>query len=65
MIYVLHELTLSSIRKICLRLFPTTPGILLAEYLLIPILVIAGCMIAGMLFKKIIPKVYVMSTGER
>lgn len=65
MIYVLHELTLSSIRKICLRLFPTTPGILLAEYLLIPILVIAGCMIAGMFFKKIIPKVYVMSTGER
>ena len=65
MIYVTHEMTLSSLKKICLRLLPTEPVWLLAEYLLLPIIVIAGCSIAGVAFRKIAPKVYAVATGGR
>lgn len=64
-IYVFHELTLSSVRKICQRLFLATPLILCAEYLMIPILVITGCIIAGIVLKKIMPRLYIVLTGER
>ena len=64
-IYVFHELTLSSVRKICQRLFPATPLILCAEYLMIPILGITGCIIAGIVLKKIMPRLYIVLTGER
>lgn len=64
-IYVFHELTLSSVRKICQRLLPVTPLILCAEYLMIPILVITGCIIAGMVLKRIMPGLYTVLTGER
>lgn len=64
-IYVFHELTLFSVRKICQRLFPATPLILCAEYLMIPILVITGCIIAGIVLKKIMPRLYIVLTGER
>lgn len=65
MIYVLHELTLSSIRKVCLRLLPTSPGNLLLEYLLIPISVMTGCILTGMILKKCMPRLYLFVTGER
>lgn len=64
-IFVFHELTLSSIKKVCLRLFPTIPGFLLAEYMLIPIFVVALCMIVGSIFKKILPGLYDLTTGMR
>ena len=65
MIYVLHEMTLTSIRKICLRLLPTNPINLLLEYLLIPMSVITGCIIAGIILKKCMPGLYLFVTGER
>lgn len=64
-IFVLHEFTLSSVRKVCIRMLPTSPGWLLAEYVLIPALVIAGCMAAGIVFKKLMPGLYKLSTGGR
>lgn len=62
MIYVLHELTLTSIRKVCLRLLPTNP---LLEYLLIPISVITGCIITGIILKKCMLRLYLFVAGER
>lgn len=64
-IYVLHEMTLSSVRKICFRLLPATPLFWFLEYMLIPIAVIAGCILAGMVFKRLTPGLYRFSTGER
>lgn len=64
-IYVLHELTLSSVRKVCIRLLPTSPVWLFSEYVLIPVFVITGCMAAGIIFKKLIPGLYMLSTGGR
>ena len=64
-IYVLHELTLSSVRKVCIRLLPTSPAWLFSEYVLIPAVVITGCMVAGVIFKKFMPGAYMLSTGGR
>lgn len=65
MIYVLHEMTLSSVRKLCFRLLPAKPLFWLLEYLLIPIGVMAGCILAGNIFKKVLPGWYRIATGER
>ncbi len=65
MVYVLHELTLSCVKKVCLRFLPTTPVFLLGEYLLLPVAVIAGCVAVGFVFEKILPKVYRVATGGR
>ncbi len=64
-IYVMHEMTLSSVRKICFRMLPATPLFWLLEYLLLPAVVIAGCILAGIVFKKCMPELYRISTGER
>lgn len=64
-IYVLHELTLSSVRKVCIRVLPTSPGWLFSEYVLIPVFVITGCIMAGIVFKKLMPRLYILSTGGR
>lgn len=65
MIYVAHEMTLSSLKKICFKLLPTEPICLLMEYILLPVVVIIGCSIAGAIFKRITPKLYSVATGAR
>lgn len=64
-VYVAHELTLSSLKKVCIRLLPTEPMWLLSEYLFLPIIVIAGCSFLGVILKKVSPKAYSISTGAR
>ena len=64
-IYVLHEMTLSSVRKICFRLLPANSLFWFLEYMLIPITVMAGCILTGMVFKRLMPGLYRFSTGER
>lgn len=65
MIYVAHELTLTSLKKICLRLLPTEPIWLLIEYIFIPVVVIIGCSIVSAVLKRIAPKIYSILTGAR
>lgn len=65
MIFVAHEMTLASIKKVCLKLLPTEPMFLFVEYLFLPILVIAGCSIVGAILKRNVPKVYYLLTGTR
>lgn len=65
MIYVLHEMTLSSVRKLCFRLLPAKPLFWCLEYLCIPVGVMTGCIMAGIVFKKVMPGIYRITTGER
>lgn len=65
MVYVLHELTLSAIMKLCMRFLPTTPLFMGMEYAIIPIFVIALCVIIGAKFQNLAPKLYALTTGER
>lgn len=64
-IYVAHEMTLSSMKKVCLRLLPTEPIWILIEYLFLPIIVICGCSMFGVILKRNVPKVYNFVTGAR
>lgn len=64
-IYAAHELTLTSLKKVCIKLLPVQPIWLLAEYLILPIVVIAGCSIVGAVCKKVAPKLYSIITGAR
>lgn len=64
-IYAAHELTLTSLKKVCIKLLPAQPIWLLIEYLALPIVVIAGCSVVGYVFKKIAPNLYSISTGAR
>lgn len=64
-IYVLHEMTLSCVRKLCFRLLPAKPVFWFLEYLLIPIAVMTGCILTGAVFKKVMPGLYRITTGER
>ncbi len=64
-IYAAHELTLRSLQKICQKLLPTQPVWILGEYLFLPVLVIGGCCLVGMVMKKLFPKLYAFATGAR
>ena len=64
-IFVAHEMTLSSLKKICFKLLPTEPLWLLTEYIFLPVAVICMCVIVGKIFKKVAPGIYSISTGAR
>lgn len=64
-VYVTHELILTSLKKICFRLFPTTPIWIFMCYVLLPVFVIVGCCVFGYIFKRVFPKIYSFATGER
>lgn len=64
-IYVFHELTLSSVKKICLKLFPAKPIVLLIEYITIPLLIVGICILLYKILYNLAPKIYKISTGER
>lgn len=64
-IYVFHELTLSSVKKVCLKIFPLTTVSLFIQYHVIPFFVIGICVLLGMFLNKFTPKFYGIITGGR
>ena len=64
-IYVYHEMNLSILRKIITLVLPQTALLQWAEFLLIPFVITAGCILFGMIFKKVFPGIYLLSTGSR
>ena len=65
MIYVSHEFTMTILKKLVVRLLPQTYAIQLAEYLIIPLVIVVICTLWGMAFKKTLPKAYKLFTGNR
>ncbi len=64
-IYATHELTMTALKKVCFKLLPAQPIWLLMIYLILPIVVVAGCSVVGAVFKKVAPKLYSITTGAR
>lgn len=64
-IYVFHEMNLSMLKKLSLLVFPQTILVQLLEYMMIPVIIIIGCIIFGMILQKISPKFYSLVTGNR
>ncbi len=64
-IYAFHEPAMTALKKICMKIFPLNPFFLFMEYFLIPIIIVFGCVFGGYLFKRTMPKLYAIATGER
>ena len=64
-IYAFHEMTLSSVKKVFLRLLPQTDLFLFLEYNLIPFFVMGICIFVGIAMKKNMPTFYALVTGGR
>lgn len=64
-IYLFHEMCLSILKKICVKIFPTTVVFQLLEYILIPFIVIGGCLVVSVGLKKVVPRFYSVLTGNR
>lgn len=64
-IYVTHELTLSTLKYHCMKRIPMNALSALVVYLLLPIAVIIGCSVAGMILKRLFPRMYSVLMGER
>ena len=58
-------MTLSSVKKVFLRLLPQTDLFLFLEYNLIPFFVMGICIFVGIAMKKIMPTFYALVTGGR
>ncbi len=64
-VYAAHEMTLSSIKKVCFKLLPNNSVIALILYFTIPFVVIALCVIFGRIMKRVLPATYRVVTGGR
>lgn len=64
-IYVTHELTLSSVRELCVRILPNNQIVVILIYFIIPFVVISMCIMFGKFLKRFLPKIYKISTGSR
>lgn len=64
-IYLFHEMALTMMRKVCFKIFPTTPVFQLAEYVGIPAVIIAGCLLFSVFLANYLPRLYSLLTGGR
>ncbi|MCR5222291.1 MAG: acyltransferase [Lachnospiraceae bacterium] len=64
-IFAFHEFYEAMIKKIVMEVLPQ-PGIVqLLEFLLLPLLIVMLCILAGQLFEKLLPKTYAVLMGGR
>lgn len=64
-VFVLHNIPLQMMKKLLLIVFSVSAPILAAEYVLLPFIIVAGCVFAGIIFKRMFPKLYALSVGAR
>lgn len=64
-IYLFHEFTTLTFRKLAAAIFPVSVVSQFLQYLLIPILVAALCLLLSIVIKKIMPRFYALLVGGR
>lgn len=64
-VYLFHEMNLSILRKLAVKILPQTAAVQFAEYFGIPAIIIALCIVFSLAFQKIAPKLYSVVTGGR
>lgn len=64
-IYVFHNIPLQLLKKILILILPSSTSLLATEFIVLPIIIIGLCVIFGIVFKKILPRIYNLSTGSR
>lgn len=58
LIYLTHEFALSALQAVVYRVLPRQSWLVLMTFVLLPILLTAGLIVAGYILKKLLPKVY-------
>ena len=64
-IYLFHEMNLTILRKIIAKFVPQTPFVAVFFYFVIPVIIIALCVLLSWLLEKYTPKVYKIISGGR
>ncbi len=64
-IYAFHEMNLSLIKKVLSILLPSSLLVQVAELIILPFAIILECILFGIIFKKLFPKLYFLTTGNR
>lgn len=64
-VYFFHEPALTLLKKVAVRVLPQTPLWQLAQFFGIPAVVIGLCLVGGMAFKRVAPRLYGVVTGGR
>lgn len=64
-IFIFHENALTLLKKVCAILLPSSPIVQVAQYLILPLIIISGCIILCMFLKRFTPKIYNILTGSR
>jgi surface polysaccharide O-acyltransferase-like enzyme len=64
-VYAVHAVIIPQLLKIIIRALPLRGGFLLLEYLGVVVVSIALCIVFGVVFKRLCPRVYALFTGGR
>lgn len=64
-VYLFHEMNLTILKKLMIRLLPTNVAFQTIEYFGIPAVIIALCIAGSWLLKKCVPRLYGVLTGGR
>lgn len=64
-IYAFHGKTLSILQKLAIQIIPQISFVIVAEYFLCPAAIIVICIVVSKIYKRLLPRVYKISTGGR
>lgn len=64
-VYLFHEPALTLLKKVTVRVLPQTPLWQMAQFIGIPAAVIGLCLVGGIAFKRVAPRIYGVVTGGR
>ena len=64
-IYALHVPLVNYCTRIAFTYFSNVPNLRLVTFIVLPIIIIACCVLVGAVLRKTIPKVYALATGGR
>lgn len=64
-IYAFHGKTLSILQKLSTQILPQSNIVILLEFFILPVIILIICIIVSTAYKKLLPRVYTLSTGGR
>ena len=64
-VYLLHEMSLTVLKKLLVRLLPSSPVFQTLEYFGIPALIISLCIVGSWVLRRFVPRLYGVLTGGR
>lgn len=63
-VYIFHEMSLTVLKKLGVMIFPYNVFFQALQYFMIPMIVFMGCIMAGVLLDRFMPKIYSILMGK-